>query len=785
MNYTSTILLDFNSINYINRVRQLQIPNDTKSWLMGFVMTIYESDLAERYEKPMVWIGEYIALASLCCILAMVADLLHGTRSRKLWFPCNYFTINAASLAVIAVAMKLPVDLSGSMPGTVDQVAKLGSVAFMCTMMANLLPCLATMDSKAMLANITALGVLAFTLVVNVCIQIQTGVVSRGHSPIIVVDPRDIQMVYFEIPGIVLEGGYPDPLEVLFGVSYPTIAAIYVTMLLVLLIIHVSSSLAILKSKQIIELKYQKAHEAASTYIQQLNGDMLTVEKLEPYVENYWIMAGSGSPQFIIACSATTTASGVICALTTILHIFTVGWSISEYTFNDCGSAYGKTTQQILIVQFIGVLLGTVAPLSRCFASLSFKVSIESIRNHIKVCKVESYWTQKLSDWKDSCIPFSFRSHKRMVVIKNMKSLILNFSIKLQKGVVVVCKVIALNPFFFMICVLYGLRCLKWLLQLVFCSSGNKTNESKGITYVLQLENEKELAESTLKGLSKSFKQLIRRSEKKQPKNLMNLVKTKTTKGFQGVRMFGNNDHHDQCSSSKVECRDCWSLAVVTLATIVLTLRMIKNMEVDSLLKSVREGLDYVTLVEKNLNATPEYVRIQKVAKRLWEEVDVYHIWLGIKLKDAASHVTTSACQEDATLQIVQFFSRKAKNKISEGVESKNGDAKFTSICANSMSRITETIIGDHNESQKKSFDELISSRIADILAACLTNLPQVIAMGCHTNVIEKREACVKAAAQLLGETKEIVETLQGRSMEVPSLKREDLPFIDKWHAEP
>ncbi|KAJ0580372.1 hypothetical protein HanRHA438_Chr04g0166441 [Helianthus annuus] len=556
-------------------------------------------------------------------------------------------------------------------------------------------------------------------------------------------------------------------------------------MLLALLIIHVSSSLAILKSKQIIELKYQKAHEAASTYIQQLNGEMLTVEKLEPYVENYWIMAGSGSPQFIIACSATTTASGVICALTTILHIFTVGWSISEYTFDDCGSAYGKSTQWILIVQFIGVLLGTVAPLSRCFASLSFKVSIESLRNHIKVCKVESYWTQKLSDWKDSCIPFPFRSHKRMVVIKNMKSLILNFSIKLQKGVVVVCKVIALNPFFFTICVLYCLRCLNWLLQLVFCSSGNKTNDLKGINYVLQLENDKELAERTLKGLSKSFKQLIRRSEKKQPKNLMNLIKTKTTKGFQGVRMFGNNDHHVQCSSSKVECRDCWSLAVVTLATIVLTLRMIKNMEVDSLLKSVREGLDYVTLVEKNLNATPEYVSIQKVAKRLWEEVDVYHIWLGIKLKDVAPQVTTSACQEDATLQIVRFFLGKAKNKINEGVESKNGDSKFTAICANSMSHITETIIGDHNESQKKSFDELISSRIADILAACLTNLPQVIAMECHTDVIEKREACVKAAAQLLGETKEIVKTLQGPSMEVPSLKREDLPVIDKWHAEP
>ncbi|KAF5795106.1 hypothetical protein HanXRQr2_Chr08g0335821 [Helianthus annuus] len=74
--------------------------------------------------------------------------------------------------------MKLHADLNNSMPGVVDQAAKLGSMAFMCTMMANLLPFLAAMESKELLTNIIALGVLVITLVVNVSIQLETGVVT-------------------------------------------------------------------------------------------------------------------------------------------------------------------------------------------------------------------------------------------------------------------------------------------------------------------------------------------------------------------------------------------------------------------------------------------------------------------------------------------------------------------------------------------------------------------------------------------------------------------------------
>ncbi|GKB95527.1 hypothetical protein Tco_0981664 [Tanacetum coccineum] len=86
----------------------------------------------DKYSEPMVWIGIYIAAASSVCILAMVADMWHGFRNKEL---CE-------------------------MPSYMDQAAKLGSLAFMCTMMANLMPSLASMDNKTLLANVIGLSIL-------------------------------------------------------------------------------------------------------------------------------------------------------------------------------------------------------------------------------------------------------------------------------------------------------------------------------------------------------------------------------------------------------------------------------------------------------------------------------------------------------------------------------------------------------------------------------------------------------------------------------------------------
>ena len=76
---------------------------------------------------------------------------------------------------------------------------------------------------------------------------------------------------------------------------------------------------------------------------------------------------------------------------------------------------------------------------------------------------------------------------------------------------------------------------------------------------------------------------------------------------------------------------------------------------------------------------------------------------------------------------------------------------------------------------------ESISITISDILAACLTNVAQVITLKCHREDIREREERVRRAAILLGESKEILEILQQH--ELPSLDVEKAAKIDEWRA--
>ncbi|KAL0318482.1 UNVERIFIED_CONTAM: hypothetical protein Sangu_2004400 [Sesamum angustifolium] len=105
-------------------------------------------------------------------------------------------------------------------------------------------------------------------------------------------------------------------------------------------------------------------------------------------------------------------------------------------------------------------------------------------------------------------------------------------------------------------------------------------------------------------------------------------------------------------------------------------------------------------------------------------------------------------------------------------------------IAANSMYRISRTVLLTHraenDETDEQLFDQL-SIMIADIMAACLTNLPQVITMKCHRNAIEEREKSVCKAALLLGETEEILALLQQR--ELPILDPDRAAYIEEWRA--
>ncbi|GKA57513.1 hypothetical protein Tco_0756701 [Tanacetum coccineum] len=717
--------MDYLVDNYDQALSPLRRCNNISSDLINDLWSVlYKLHQQKRFSEPMLTIGMYIALASLGCILAMVADILHSWRNEQMWVPCKYFTLNAVSLTVIAAAVKLPMDLTTPMPGVMDQQAKLGSVAFMCIMMTFLLPSLATMNSKELVTNIIALGVLVITLAVNVCIQINTGLVSYSE---------DMQITEYH-------GAHDNR----------AIAIIYVAMLLMLLMIYICSALMILKSKQDLESKYQAAHERA--LIVQQQAGQLTVENLKQRVINYGIMAVTGSPQLMTVCSATSSASAVIGLSISLLHAFIMlNNLVNKRRYKAYDSDYKWSVLVILIIQSIGITLGAIALFSRFLARITFKPSTEAIWNLLKFYEVESCWTHTLSYWKHNRL-YSTSSPNFKFVFYKLQIIGLTLLTLSQKAIVITCKAIRIIPVLILICV----KLVFWLVSLFGIQLRRQPAPNRDIRqYVLQPQDDMELSDLTLSYISKSVERSIQNAQKQQPSKLMKLLEN--FRGFEGVKKV---DSLPVQSLPGLDYSNCWSLPVVTLATIALSLRKIQPRTLKNFLRGVNEGLVYVKLVEKSLNNKDELVRVQVAAERLWLEVEAYHKWLGNNLKDPDFRVKTA-------IQIIEWFNEKASNME-------------TDICANSMRCITKTVLFYQNSevSQEVLFFEL-SSMISDILGACLTNLPQVIALKCHTSSIKKREESVHAAATLLGKTMEIINTLQARQL--PNLNPDDLPFIDKW----
>ncbi|CAL5416664.1 unnamed protein product [Camellia sinensis] len=118
---------------------------------------LYCEHNSQKSKAPMPWIGIYVAAASLICFLTIVADAFYAFQNKKFWFPCKFFTINAATLTLLGVAMKMPLDVSSDMYGGSDQLAKLSSTVMMCIAIGNFMPSLGPMDDKDIFTNIIAL----------------------------------------------------------------------------------------------------------------------------------------------------------------------------------------------------------------------------------------------------------------------------------------------------------------------------------------------------------------------------------------------------------------------------------------------------------------------------------------------------------------------------------------------------------------------------------------------------------------------------------------------------
>ncbi|MFS7960868.1 hypothetical protein Hanom_Chr08g00708111 [Helianthus anomalus] len=70
----------------MNTLFQLENCTSLPDGFLDFLENLlYQSEAQKVFSQPMVWIGIYIAIASLFCILPMLADLLHGFKTKKLY----------------------------------------------------------------------------------------------------------------------------------------------------------------------------------------------------------------------------------------------------------------------------------------------------------------------------------------------------------------------------------------------------------------------------------------------------------------------------------------------------------------------------------------------------------------------------------------------------------------------------------------------------------------------------------------------------------------------------
>ncbi|KAK9277320.1 hypothetical protein L1049_006861 [Liquidambar formosana] len=357
-----------------------------------------------KFSKPMPWIGVYVAAASVAYSIAMAADACRGFHNRKYWFPSKYFSLNATSLTLIAVAVKLSVDLNTSMPHRQDQLAKLSSAVLICTVMGNSMPSIGTMVKNKIFMNIIALGILVITLVVNSCIQLATGAI----------------YVFWK-----------EHVFIMF-------------LMLLLLVILSFSALTVPTTKHYFELKYRKKHELAlkecSDGISQC-----VAKKLEDDLKRYWMMAHTCCPQFVMGHSVTCTASGSFCLLgaatltEAMLRSYLMPWS-----FNFCtgDSDYKWSTILVLVTQTIAVGVGTTALASRWFIAINFRCPKRGNKSYKDEFKVEGYWIQRLVEMKECLLAVKIYVRRYRKLAHDIKYQVLDFCIKMQTGIVLMSKLV-------------------------------------------------------------------------------------------------------------------------------------------------------------------------------------------------------------------------------------------------------------------------------------------------------------------------------------------------------
>ncbi|KAL6008406.1 hypothetical protein ACLOJK_033916 [Asimina triloba] len=676
---------------------------------------------SSTFSKPLPWIGLCVAAASLTQAIAMLVDAFQAFRHRKLWFPCRFFSLSLISSTYLQVSMLLASDLNTTMPRPQDQLAKLSSSVLTCTAIANLMPSLGTVPNSQLGTSMLGLGVLVFTILLNISIQMATGV------------------IYTFLPE----------------------HAVIMLLLLFLFVILGFQALIIPTTKQLLEQQHNLKCQQTSDFFD-ASADRFSVEKLKVEVMRRWMMAHTGNPQFVVARSVACAACGALCLLAALLFMAALLRSLLTNSITFCGgrSDYQWSSLLVLISQSFAILVGSIAPVIRWFHAIGLRKShpVGGWRQFMDGFQVEHYWVQRLVEWKEMPLPFYIHSRKCRKFMHNLKNEIMCSWIKVQIMFVLCCKFIHFA----------SVLMASWVKSLSCCNrlqgemGLNQRDPTSLSNFVLLLEGESDSADSITEGHTRDAEKWISRGTNKKPSFLTHLVKRSTISHFNRDKIpwFGRN-----------ESPNCWALPMVTFTSITIAIAYSCRTQhaIESLVLGVNEGLKFVTFVEKKMNAKG-LANVTEAANIVWIDVDLYKCWIDVDL---------CKFQGKDVMKTLEKLSDSAKTYMEQSMPSLTEEQSMPSLteelscsvqwppkalAARYMYKVSLTILQHYDEIESTpDADELmefLQIMIADILLACLTNLPRSILMHCSCGRIETWESSVREAAYLLGEVADVLEYL-------------------------
>ncbi|CAA6656129.1 unnamed protein product [Spirodela intermedia] len=217
----------------------------------------------------------------------------------------------------------------------------------------------------------------------------------------------------------------------------------------------------------------------------------------------------------------------------------------------------------------------------------------------------------------------------------------------------------------------------------------------------------------------------IQEGRDRPPVQLRKLIRKYSSEGFLKI---------GRCGIRQIS-PNCWALPLVTLASIALAIPGIDRTKLKALRRGVDEGLRYVRLVDKHVDIYG-LVNAAEAADILWDQVDLFGRWFDTKLcrlSGRGDHV--------ATEEILRILDNVGI------LEERRGGRKMT------MTRTIREVDGGDVAGGPIS---VLCEAIADLLGACLINIPKVVWMECICSSTEKREERVEEAALLVGESQEL-----------------------------